>query len=226
MSRLVTLQRQFFEQLGLTLMKYKFSPHRASQEFHRKSQYGWESIHVAFIMHHPVDFDVTVDLAVRIDAVEELTYEENALDPKDRKSQTATLGIELGNLTEGKQRRWHIAESNDIPPAVVSIESELDKTILPYFNKYSNLEEVFKLISSHEPWATIHSPFHDKRCKSALALAFIMKKHELLEMIIKNSESFLSSRMEEVEPSFRSQWEHQLKSFQRFAIKIRGLMSA
>src|SRR5438309_2315895 len=87
--------------LGDELAKHGYKTTKKDpQTFTRKHPGGcMDVLHVAFVRHADTDFDVIVDFALRIDAVERLIGTITGADTKD----WTTLGNELGNIIDGKQ---------------------------------------------------------------------------------------------------------------------------
>ena len=109
------------------------------QSFTRKTLFGRQTFHVSFI-RHAHDCDVTGDVAIRIDDLEDLLNEWNATLSKAEQKQTHSMGAELGNLSEGRQRRWTLASEDDIPEVVSSVMALFESVGLPYLEKYSDLD--------------------------------------------------------------------------------------
>ena len=55
---------------------------------------------------HAHGCDVTADVAIRVDALEDLLNEWNATLSKAERKQTHSMGAELGNISEGRASAW------------------------------------------------------------------------------------------------------------------------
>lgn len=194
MSESKHLQDAFLQRLSVVLRKHGFVRGKDKQTSYWPKPFGWAAFHVALIPHKDVDFDITADVALRYEAVENLVNADNELLSKTQKGQTATIGCEIGNLTTGRQRRWTIASEANIESVLTSIEDALVLFALPYIQKYSDANEVFTLLSSNERSAWLHSPIHSERCQRAIALAVILGKDARLHTIIHECQSFLTAR--------------------------------
>jgi hypothetical protein len=123
----------------LTPLGFKFIANRRS--FQMKNASGYCAFHLAFIQHVN-DFDVVADLGIRLDAVHELA------DPKGDILGDATFGIEIGNYTEGSQKRWTVNSEASIEPVVNELEKVFNEIALPYFRKYSNTASALELLET------------------------------------------------------------------------------
>jgi hypothetical protein len=194
MATIAELQQKLLSEIAAAVTQYGFGPKPKGQSFRMKTPFGWASVHLAFITHEPSDFDITVDVSLRIDAVENLIHEEDNLLSRAEKLQTATIGCELGNMSEGRQKRWNIASDEAVKQVSESIRNAIVSIALPYIERYSNLEDALDALSSNDKSGWLHSPIHDARCRRALALAFVLGKHDQVKGIIGRNEKFLKSR--------------------------------
>ncbi len=210
-SRLNELEKQLFREVGKAVARYGFEPKPSGQTFYRKESSGWAAFHLSFIPHEDVDFDVTADVAVRIDEVENLVNEDNKLLSKSEKVQTATLGVELGNIESGQPMRWKVATDADVKIVATGLAGALARIGMPYIKKHSSLEQAFAVLSTNEPSAWLHSPVHGGRCQRAIALVFVLGRYDQLHNLIEQSELFLKSKND-----------FGLRSFQKFAEKLRA----
>jgi hypothetical protein len=89
------------------------------QDFVREVPSGQWIVHVSFI-RHPEDVDATADLAVRLEPVERLLEAAGY-----GQGQGATIGAELGNIVDGRPRRWTIQSAADCPVVAEEMASEI-----------------------------------------------------------------------------------------------------
>jgi hypothetical protein len=106
------LERRLLTELGKRMPKWGFSQKPQGHTFYRDTEFGWTAFHLSFI-RHTGDFDVTADVAIRVDVLERLTTGVDG-DSVPRRDQTASMGAELGNISRGEQRRWTVAAEDDI----------------------------------------------------------------------------------------------------------------
>jgi hypothetical protein len=143
-------------------------------------------LHVAFVRHDDIDFDVVLDFALRIDPVERLIGEITGRDTHDG----TTLGNELGNIIDGKQRRWKIAAPEDIEPAVSGILRAAETVLFPYFNRYSDPKQALTALRDPQ-YGYRHSPFDSRRYTRALALAAVLNDRAAMEEITREGRAKL-----------------------------------
>ena len=139
----------------LQLLAKEFSPDgfqavASRQALTRRRPPGEHVIHVAFV-RHPHDLDLTVQLAVRLDR----------LRPLYRISQLGVepmLGAEVGNMLDGRPRRWTIASSADAGVVVESIHSCCTSFALPWFAEAANLGTVYEWLRQDDRRAWLLAP--------------------------------------------------------------------
>jgi hypothetical protein len=192
-ARLKHSQKLLLNGMSVVAVKHGFERKVYGQSFRMPRPFGWAAVHLSFIPHGESDFDLTADVALRVDAVEELLHADNSLISKKEKLEAATIGCELGNLSDGKQRRWKIVTESDVKPVIASLDAALMSIALPYMDRYSNLEETFAVLCRNDAEAWLHSPLHHYRGMRALALAIFLEKYDRLEGIIEQSEAFMKS---------------------------------
>jgi hypothetical protein len=193
MASVKDLQDGFLAALARRIAEHGFESRPRDQAFVRKTSFGQQTFHVSFIKHAH-DSDVTADVAIRIDALEDLLNESNEALPKSERRKTHSIGAELGNISEGQQRRWTLASEDDIPEAVSSTMALFESVGLPYLEKYSNLELTLTALSGDDRASWLHAPFHDLRAKRAIGLAFVLGRHERLDKLIAAKARFLKER--------------------------------
>jgi hypothetical protein len=187
------LQDRFFAVLAQRMLEHGFEGRPREQSFARKTPFGRQTFHVSFI-RHAHDCDVTADVAIRIDALEDLLNEWNATLSKAERKQTHSMGAELGNISEGRQRRWTLASENDVPETASSVMAHFESVGLPYLEKYSNLEQALAALSGDDRASWLHAPFHDLRAARATGLAFVLGHHTRLDELIATKTQFLKDR--------------------------------
>jgi hypothetical protein len=196
------LEKQLLAELSNPVSELGFNKKPVNQSFYKPTDFGRLAFHVSFIEHDD-DFDITADVAIRVDALEDLVNELNKQLTKAEKKQTFSIGAELGNIAAGKQKRWKVCASTDIPMVAGSIARELERVGLPYLEEYSKFSRMFEILSSNEPPSWIHSPIHGARCQRAVGLAIVMGKVDSeLESLIERNEVFLRGRNDFGLPGF------------------------
>jgi len=177
MGLIKDVQIALFEAVSEKIAKYDFSGNQRDSCFYKRTPFGRLAFSLAFIRHRD-DADVTLEMAIRFDELEDLVNEhENRLSKAQRKG-TFSLGVELGNLSEGRQKRWTVANLEDVEPVAQSIMNSFVAIGLPYLEKYSDMRTALEVLSGDDRAAWLHSPFHDARAKRALGLAFLLGDRE------------------------------------------------
>jgi hypothetical protein len=191
MTRLKALQEQLLSQLATKLNAKGFK--RKEQSFYKDIPGGKQIFHIAFIKHLR-DFDLTADVAVRHDALEELVNEFNSTLSKKEKSQTASVGAELGNISMGKPLRWTVSSEADIPEVCESILAVFESVGLPYLQRFSSLAEVLSALSFDEQEAWLQSPIDHIRAKRAIGAAFLLDRKDTFAQLVKTKTQFLKEQ--------------------------------
>jgi hypothetical protein len=163
-----------------------------SQTFFRDTPYGWDAFHISFIRHMD-DFDVTADVAVRIDALEELVNDGDRAQ-KSRRDQTASIGAELGNIAQGVPLRWTVASPENVSEVARAIAEAFVQIGLPYIERYSDPNVMLDALAPNDRSAWLHSPFHSPRCKREVGLAILTGRRAELASLTERCREFLSAR--------------------------------
>jgi len=166
--------------LGEELARHGYrTTKKEPQTFTRRHRDGrMDVLHVALVRHDDVDFDVVLDYGLRIDAAEKLVGELTGLDTRD----STTMGNEIGNLIDGKQRRWKIAAAEDVEAAVAGLLQAAETILFPYFDRNSDPRQA--LATLHDPSTGYrHSPFDGRRYTRALALASVVGDRTAMEAV-------------------------------------------
>jgi hypothetical protein len=182
------LLKQLAERVG----EHGFDTRARGQSFHKRTPFGKVSLHLAFI-EHAADFDVTVDVAIRFDALEDIINEGNNLLTASEKRRTFSIGAELGNISEWKQKRWTVRSPADIEDVSRSIMDAFVDIGLAYIEKYSNMETVLDVLSGDDKPAWLLSPLHDLRAKQAICLAFLHCQRDRFSGLVAAKTEFLTS---------------------------------
>lgn len=191
------------------LMQYGFDKKIHCQSFWKYIDNGRAMVHLSFIDHEN-DFDVTASVSIRFNVLEEMINEGNILLKPKEKLETSTIGIELGNLAQGKQKRWTVSKESDIDDAIEGICGIIDRVAIPYIEKYKFMENTFEIMLRDDEEIWIFAPFHHRRAMNAVGLAKLLNKDNINE-IADAKRSFLSERND-----------HGLSMFVKFSEKLIG----
>lgn len=193
MSSIKELERALFEEVSSKIANYGFTGNSRDSCFYKRTSFGRLAFSLAFIRHRD-DVDLTVHMAVRFDELENLVNENNQLLSKAQKKGTFSLGIELGNLMEGRPKRWTVASLQDVGPVAQSIINSFLAIGLPYLQKHSDMQTALEVLSGDDKEAWLHSPFHDARAKRAIGLAFLSGDRERFSRLVAAKTEFLTAR--------------------------------
>ncbi|MBI3652568.1 MAG: hypothetical protein HY231_16225 [Acidobacteria bacterium] len=202
MTKLKDLQDTLLSRLSEEVERYGFDKKVRGQSFSKKTPLGRHSFHLSFIRHPPTDFDVTADIAIRFDELEDILNENNNYLSKAEKKNTFSLGAEIGNISEGRQKRWTVASPADVENVAQSIMDAFATIGIPYLEKHSDMETALEALSGDDKAAWLHVPFHDGRAKAAIGLAFLLGQRERFSQIAAAKTEFLTSRNEQGLQSF------------------------
>jgi hypothetical protein len=193
MTNLRELQKQLLFEVGTRLKAHGFDEKVRAQSYWMKIPHGRVAFHLSFI-EHKSDFDVTADIGIRFDEVEELVNENKVSLSKKLRADTYTLGAELGNIIEGRQRRWTVYQEDDIPVVAASIVLAFEMAGNGYIEKWASPEAALEILSRDDKDSWLHSPFHAARAERAVALAFVLNRFTELPEIVTRKEKFLRDR--------------------------------
>ncbi len=186
------LESDLLTAVGERLAKRGFD-RRRGQTFYRAFADGWQAVHLAFVEHES-DFDVSADVGVRFDQVEDLVNADMNVLSAAEKRETATLGCELGNLRHGRETRWTIGSTADVEHAAEAINEMVATAGLPYFERLGSLASALDALEGDDADAWIHSPIHAERAKRAVALAFLVTDAAQLPALVERKKKFLKER--------------------------------
>lgn len=171
-------EASLFRLLGLRMQALGFTHQPVHQAFWKHVPVGAWVVHVSVIKHES-DLDLTMDVAVRVDAVENCINRWNAGLTAADKKRTVTVGAELGNIVDGRPRRWTIAGPSECTEVADAMVEEFEKFGAPYLTRMSNLEALLDAIATGDRSSWLHSPIHGIRSKKAVALALVLGKRDL-----------------------------------------------
>ena len=184
MTNLKELQTGVLSQLGGYLAEFGFNPKPKGQTYYKKASFGKLAFHLAFVNHPPEDFDIIANVAIRFDDLEKLLG-------NDTKS--FSIGAELGNIREWRQKRWRVHNESEVSHVVETIFKDYKEIGLPYLDKYSSMENTFELLTQDGKDAWIISPLDNERAKRAVGLAILLDKKELFNDLIEKKTNFLQN---------------------------------
>jgi hypothetical protein len=189
------LRDALLKRICVFLSEYGFDNKIYGQSFRKRIDGGGARIHLNFI-NHANDFDVVVSVGIRFDTMENMANVVNKLltEKERKKSDSATIGIELGNLSIGAQKRWTIREEDDIPSVAEGISKDIIEIAFPFIGKYKDMNAVFEIMLRDDSAVWSLAPFHHRRAMNAVGLAKLLKKDDMLDTIIAKKIKFLEER--------------------------------
>jgi hypothetical protein len=205
------LRRQLFEALENSLKQYGFKWVRRSYDMYKKFDEGKLGFHLS-IVRHPEDFDIMADISIRLDKVQDLiNICDDYLNEKE-KTDTFTLGTELGNLRDGTNKIWTIRHESNIEPEVKDIMEWFRIVAIPYYEKYLIPKNVLEAISIEIPNTFNHIiGDNGKRAEIAVALAFLLGPEGRFNKVLRDKKAFLQMQADTKVPQFESNLKHYLK---------------
>jgi hypothetical protein len=203
MASLKDLQDQLLAAVAPGLAARGFPRWASGQSFSRITPFGRQTFHLGFIKHAS-DVDVTADVAIRIDALEDLLNEWNGTLSTAERKRTHSLGAELGNIAEGRQHRWALASDQDVPTTAASVIARFEAVGLPYIQRYSDLDHALEALSGDDRAAWLHAPVHDVRASRAVGLAFVLGQLDRLDGLVAAKTRFLHERSDPGLPRFQA----------------------
>ena len=199
------LKRDIVGRLKLGMADYGFVYKGNEMDFERTmAEVRW-LFRLGFVKHTS-DFDVIASIAVGLDELEKLMHED-----EPRILPRYSLGAELGNIGEGKQKRWNVRTEEDIEAVSKSILKTFLEVALPYLERYSVMENALEAFSGDDRSAWLHSPIHDVRAKRAIALAFLLRDHDAFSKLADKKTEFLTNRQDPMLQKFLD-FRHKLES--------------
>ena len=163
--------------MAILLSKDGFVKRSYGQSIRKPIENGMVSIHFSFINHED-NFDITVDVGIRFNELEHMKNEDVTYLTTKEKSNTFTIGAELGNMCIGQQKRWRVYSIDDIDLVTSSMYEDIKNVLFPFIEKYSSRENAFDLCKKDDLEANLYCAFDDERAINAVAFAIILNKED------------------------------------------------
>lgn len=110
--------------------------------------------------------DATLDLAIRSTAAQRRLTRVGFGVPEG-----ATMGAELGNIIDGRPRRWTLLSETDCESVAHEMYDCCESFAINWFRRYESDDAILDVLSSGDDSAKLYSPVAVKRFLSILALA-------------------------------------------------------
>jgi hypothetical protein len=146
MSDVPKLKRALLEAIAERVHEFGFKPRFSQQEFKRRTQYGFDTLHVCF--YSSIGTTAALDIAMRINDVEELCgkCDSNPLISERDKKEWCTIGKYLAHPPDELWRRWDLVLLHDVPSVADSMVEVFVEVALPFFQRYSDRLELLNLL--------------------------------------------------------------------------------
>ena len=169
------IEKEILTRLGKSLLKFGFDPKVSGQSFRRPLAREMWAFHVSFIPHQ-TDLDLTADVAIRIQAIEDLVNQYDTKPSPAEKRQSMTLGGEIGNISLGRQLRWTVADPDDLDHVCQDVINAFERTGLPFLKGHSDIGVVHRVLTSSDSKETLLCPILGPRAMRAVASATYLSK--------------------------------------------------
>lgn len=201
------LKRNLFHEIGSALKEEGYRVRVSQSDLIKKFDRGKISIHLGFI-DYVEGFDVTIDVGIRFEELENLKNQYKDFLTKTEKKETYTIGVELGNLAYGEQKKWNIKKGIDILPVSQNIIKEIKKHFFPYVSHYLDIENLFEACIKDDTNEVV--AFDSEGAENAVCLAMLLKKEHMLNSIIDQKRTYLKRINRD-----------ELESFEEFLLNMR-----
>ena len=146
----------------------------------------------------PTGISFNVNTGIRFHRVEELIARFEPAHPllsNEDKLSRSTLGKHLGYHWRGLwQKSWTLRNREDAPEAAEKIVAYILKEAIPFFEKYSNMENAFGILAKDDEKASDYMAFDDSRAKKAIGLAYLLYGSESARETAKRKLAWLRTR--------------------------------
>lgn len=147
---------------------------KSTQSLYRKFPDRTDALHIAFVAH-PDDFDFSLDVAIRFEAVEALRNRDRSDLSKKDAARTFSLGAELGNLAGTGNARWTIRSAPDVPRVARASLQLFRQVGLPFLERFSSLEEVDRVLHANGAEAELLAPIPQVRRQLSRAVSRVLR---------------------------------------------------
>jgi hypothetical protein len=198
-----TAKKSLLSELATLLAADGFVPRMADQAFDLEKPFGQWIVHLSFKPYPGLAVDASSSVAVRIDAINKLCWEHGLRFLKDwmktptlaDERRSGTIGSNLGNINGVGFKCWTISSVEQASVIAASIYSDVKTIGFPYLERYSNMGNVLKTLTSQKVISNEDGlPRSVARCERAFAAAFVLGDPDTIEAVVQARENFLSER--------------------------------
>ncbi len=187
-------KNEFLPVLSRSISDIGFSFRRGSDSFVKNENDGVIGIICRPVYFRPDIVSVEIRCCVSVKQVQDILVEIGFLNlPK--KEITWTIGINIGEISNGAYRSWDISlggEGLTVNQASDLIAGEIKDFGLPYLYKYSKLSHLYNLACDPEAPAKLDFIFPEKQSLVAIILSVILGKEKNVPTIKKYTIEFLT----------------------------------
>ncbi len=189
----LSTQRELLAYTGQRLQVFGFNPKANGQDFYKKGEKAKWAFHLSFIPH-PEDFDITIHVAVRIHDIENLVNQYDMKIRPSAKKSSMTLGVELGNLSQGRPIRFTLDEVEEIPKVGDALMALFERVGWPFLERHSDLPSTAKVLTGEDRRDTLLAPFMGPRYMAAVAATYLLGESQKLLSLVPLYETRLRER--------------------------------
>ena len=140
------LRNSLLDLLALELKPSGFVLNKAQAEFTNRMKDGWETFQLIFLMRSE-GWEINPVMLLRRNLVEDIYHKASYFEAKYHKT-TPTIGIALENFyNDGNGYQLTLASDIDILPCYHRLLYLFNKVAIPFFEKYSSIEELDKEVN-------------------------------------------------------------------------------
>lgn len=158
--------------------------------FSQATAWGSNMLHLA-IRSRADGIEVSMDLAVRHDALETLVFQPDPLISEKEKVGIATLGADVGYLTQGKIAPWRLSSEFMIEGTTAAIAQVADLVAFPFFERFNSLEAILDLLSRDDLEADHMCPLSWERARRALGAAYLLGRREQFHDLMQAKSNYM-----------------------------------
>lgn len=184
------LQVQLVERLAERFDRLGLHYSSGSQDFYLDAAIMRQNLHLSFI-EHQTDFDAVIYVSLRHNGLLGTLNEFAPTWDQSDKNRIASLGNELGILSQGAQRRWSIHSEESVEPACNGMLAEVESFAIPYWQRFSEPEEILRVVSKDDSESWLHSPFHDTRAQTAITAARLLNNQSYFKELVQRKSNYL-----------------------------------
>jgi hypothetical protein len=154
------LRNSLLDLLALELKPAGFVLNKAQAEFTKRLKDGWEKFQLIFLTRSE-GLEINPVVLLRKNLVEDIYHKASYFETKYHKT-TSTIGIALENFhNDGNGYRLSLASETDILPCYHRILYLFNNVAIPFFEKYSSLEELDREVNTETRESIFSGPKYE-----------------------------------------------------------------